>query len=110
MKKAKNIHNLDTLEKEIYRLKLSANNIEEKLDKNFEYLQHNYYSMIMNSFFHKKKHEQKGKNGFFDSFFKNENFNGFISKITDHIADRTLDGIDSLIDKIFNKHKWILIG
>jgi len=105
MKKAKNIHNLDTLEKEIYRLKLEARNIEIKLDKNVEYLQYNYSSMFMNSFFHKRKHEEKERNSFFDSIFKNEAFNTTVNKITDRIADRAADAIDSLIDKIFHTGK-----
>ncbi len=59
MKKAKNIHNLDTLEKEIYRLRLSAKNIEEKLDNNFEHPQQNYSSMFMNFFFAKRSMKKK---------------------------------------------------
>jgi hypothetical protein len=105
MKKAKNIHNLDTLDKEIYRLKLEAKNIEDKLDDNFEKLRHNWFSMSMNSIFHKKKNEESSKSHFFDSFFKNDGFNAVVNKITDHIANRASDGIDSLIDKIFHKKK-----
>lgn len=105
MKKVKNIHNLDTLEKEIYRLKLEARNIEAKLENNFDYLQQNYSSIFMNSFSSKKKQEREKKNDFFDSLFKNENFYSAINKVTEHIANRAADGIDSLIDKIFHKRK-----
>lgn len=105
MKKTRNIKNLDTLEKEIYRLKLEAKQIEEKLDQNLDYLQENFSSMTMNSFFHKKKHTENGKTGFFDSAFKNDTFNTAIGKITDRIAVKAADGFESLVDKIFEKKK-----
>ena len=105
MKKEKHIHDLETLEKEIYRLELEDRNIEAKLENSFEYLQRNYSSVLLNSFSCKKKHEREKKNGFLSSFFKNENFNGAIDKVTDHIVSRAADGIDSLIDKIFHNRK-----
>jgi len=99
MKQAENIHNLDTLEKEIYRLKLKAKNIEEKWDDNFEKLQHNYPSMFMNSFFQKKKEEKTNGNG----FFKNDALNAVVNKVTDRVADRAAEGIENLVNKIFHK-------
>lgn len=105
MKKIR-IRSLDTLEKEIYRLRLEAKNMEETLDKNLDHFQENYRSMTMNSFFHKKKQEdEKQENGFFNSFFKNENFKAAINNITDHIADRAAEGIENLINRIFQKKK-----
>lgn len=105
MKKAKNIRNIDTLAREIYRLKLEAKNIEEKLDHNFEHLQQNCYSMTMNSFFHKKRKTGEEKNSFFDSLCKSEVFNTAVHKVTDHVATRTSEGIENLIDKIFHTKK-----
>jgi hypothetical protein len=101
MKKVKNIHNLDSLEREIYRLKLETKNIEEKLDHNLEHLHENFSSMAMNSFFRKNKNEEK--DNIFGSFLKNEKLNTFVNKITDHITERAEEGIDKLIDKIFHK-------
>lgn len=103
MKKAKNIHNLDTLEREIYRLKLEARNIEEKLDNNLEHLQENYFSMTMNSIFRDKKQHDGEKTGFFESFFKSEAFAAALNKITESIASRTASGIENLVEKIFRK-------
>ena len=103
MKQAGNIHNLDTLEKEIYKLKLKAKNIEEKLDDNLEKFQHNYSSMFMNSFFRKKKQEKTNGNGFFESAFKNDGFNAIINKVTDRVAERAVEGLENLVDKIFHK-------
>ncbi|SRR6266496_3104558 len=98
-----NIHDLDTLEKEIYRLKLKAKNIEIILDDNFEKLRHNYSSMFMNSFFQKTKNEKTNGNGFFESIFNNETVNAGVNKITDHISDKAIEGIGRLIDKVFKK-------
>jgi hypothetical protein len=105
MKKAMNIHNLDSLEREIYRLKLEAKNIEEKLDQNLEHLHGNFSSIAMNSFFHEKKNKEEEKDYIFGSFLKNEKLNAFVNKITDHITERAEEGIDKLIDKIFHKKK-----
>jgi hypothetical protein len=105
MKKAKNIHNFDTLEREIYRLKLEAKNIEEKLDRNLDHLQENYFSMTMNSVFGKSRQHDETRGGFFDSFFKNESFNAAINRMTGIIADKAAAGIEILIDKLFHKNK-----
>ena len=105
MKKAKNIHNLESLEREIYRLKQEAKSIEEKLDHNFEHLQENFSSITMNSFCSKKKNNENGKAGLFASFLKDEKLNTVADKIKDHVASRAAEGIDKFIDKIFHKKK-----
>jgi hypothetical protein len=105
MKKARNISNLDKLEKEIYRLQLDAKNIENKLDDNFDHLHHNFSSMMMNSFCHREKSDKNGKGNFFDSAFKNEKVNSFVNRITGHIADRAAKGIDELLDRLFKQKK-----
>ena len=105
MKKAKNIHNLDTLEREIYRLRLEAKNIEEKLDRNLDHLQANYYSMTMNSIFGKSKQSDEGKSSFFDAFLKSESFNAAINKMTESVANKAAAGVEALVDKLFNKNK-----
>jgi hypothetical protein len=97
------IKNLDALEKEIYRMKLEARQLEEKLDTNFSYLKDNYGAMAINSLFHKKKKNEDSTEGFFDSFIKNDTIKTVVSKVTDHIADRAADGINDLIDKLTNK-------
>jgi F0F1-type ATP synthase delta subunit len=105
MGKSKNIHSLDSLEREIYRLRLEAKNIEKKIDHNLEHLQESFSSMAMNSFFRKKKTTEAEKDSFFGSFLKNEKLNAAFNKITDHIADRAAEVIDQLIDKFFHKKK-----
>jgi hypothetical protein len=104
MKKTK-VHNLDTLEREIYRLKLEAKNIETLLDKNAGYLQRNFTSMMMNSICRKQKTKEEERHSFFDSVLKNEKLNNIINKMSGHIADRAAEGIESLLNKIFHSKK-----
>jgi hypothetical protein len=103
MKKTKSIHNLDTLEKEIYRLQLEAMKMEQKFDRNFEHLQENYFSMFTNSFFHRRKKREEEGNSFFGSFFRNENFRAAVARVTDRLADKAAESIESLLEKIFHK-------
>jgi len=102
MKKSKDIHNMDSLQREIYRLKLEARDIEDKLDDNFDYLQQNYSSMTMNSFLPGEKKGNPGK-GIFSSFIKNENVASFMNNISGHITERVLENIDGLIDGVFHR-------
>ena len=105
MKKAKNIHGLDSLEREIYRLKLEARRIEDKMDHNLEHLQENFTSMTMKSFCSKRTNKEEGKESLFGSFLKSERLNSVADKITDHIAGRAANGIDKVLDKLFHKKK-----
>jgi hypothetical protein len=102
MKKSKNIHNIDSLEREIYRLKLEVKNIEEKLDDNFTHLQQNFSSMAMNSFLSGRKIGSP-QEGLFNSFIKNEAAASFLNKISGHIGNRVMENIDSLIDRAFHR-------
>ena len=104
MKKAKNIYNLDSLQREVYRLKLEAKRMEEKFDRNIEDLQENYASMAMNSILHKCRNKENGKNNFFDSFFENYGVRA-MNKIGDRIAEKAAEAIDGLIDTLFQKKK-----
>jgi hypothetical protein len=104
MKKGKTIHNLETLEREIYRLRLDAKSKEDKLNENFEHCQKNFPHLVMNSLFCRKKHGENDRN-FFGSAFKNEKLTLFIDKIVDRFSDRAANGIDHLFEKIFHKKK-----
>jgi uncharacterized membrane protein YheB (UPF0754 family) len=101
----KHIHNLDTLEKEIYRLRLKAKNTADKLNDNFEHLQDHYTSMTMNSIFnhHSCDHQEKLKEKIINFIWKNEKIHGGVNKIIDHLAAKTSEGAESLSHKIFNK-------
>lgn len=104
---ATKIKNLDTLEKEIYRLRLEAKNYESKLEDNLDHLQKNYASMAINSVFSRPAAKESGKERIkekiFSSIWDNEKIRNGISKIIGHLADRASEGIENLIDKILHR-------
>lgn len=102
MGKKQSIHSLDSLEKEIYRLQLEAIEKEKQLSGNMEYLHDNASTILFNTFFRKKSNREQKMNG---SFFRNEKFIYILNKFADRLTDRAADGIASLFEQIFTKHK-----
>jgi len=105
MKKTGNIHNLDSIEREIRRLSLETHRMEKKIVDNIENLGEEAGSMFLNSISCRKSDSSKGDHRQDQSFFRNEKLNSIASKITDRIADRVADGIGHLLDRIFKKEK-----
>ena len=103
MKKKKNIKDIDTLEKEIYRLKLEAKRTGDKFENNIDFLEKNYPSMVVNSFFSGEHEHEKKDIRSNHSFFRSERLNSILSSVTDHIAEKASDGIKDQIDKLFRK-------
>lgn len=98
------IKNLDTLEKEIYRLRLEAKNAEDKLEENCEYLQKHFASMTMNSIFNRPSTaKEKMKEKIFSSLWENEKVRNGLDKIVSYLAEKAADGIESLLDKILHR-------
>ncbi len=103
--KSSRIHNLDSLEKEIYRLKLHSQKLEDKMDENFTHLKENYGRMARNSVFGKKDGSMKDAlgAGISGAFFRNERLQQAIDRIVGHLVEKATEGIDALIDKLFKK-------
>lgn len=104
MAKAKRIHNLDSLEKEIYRLKLEAKYSSEKLSGRLEYLQQHYASMTANSFFGRRDEKKSSgptseKESFFHSLFENKNVQDGINSFLDRFAAKATEALDKLFCK-----------
>jgi len=101
------IRNLDTLEKEIYRLRLEAKNYENKLEESMDHLQKNYASMAINSVFRRPPEKDQGKERIkekiFSSIWENERIRNGIDKIIGHLADKASEGIENLIDKVLHR-------
>jgi hypothetical protein len=101
---ATKIKNIDTLEKEIYRLRLEARDYKDKLEENLEHLQKHYASMTMNSFFNRNSStKERVKDKIFSSIWENEKIRHGIDKIVGYLAEKATDGIESLIDKILHR-------
>ena len=105
MKHDTNIYNIETLEREIYRLKLEAKNRGEKLEANADYLQKNFAKLVMNSFSCRQKSKENGKKNFFKSTFSNEKMHAFVDKMVDRFSDRAADSMEHLFNKMFHKKK-----
>ena len=103
MKKRANIHGLDSLEKEIYRLRIKASGTEKKLDDNISWLRKNASAVFFHTFFTGKKEKKEDTRKKEEGFFKNDRLNGMINNIADRITDRAAENIDSLVGRIFRK-------
>jgi len=102
---ATKIKNTDTLEKEIYRLRLEAKDRKDKLEKNLDWLQKHYASMMMNSFFNRSSSaKEKVKEKIFSSIWENEKIQTGVDKLAGYFAEKASDGLESLLDKLF-KHR-----
>lgn len=103
MKKISQIHNMDSLEREIYRLELQAKDIERKLDHNLDRLQQNYVSMTMNSFFKDEKRDEDKRNGFWKSLLANQAFTAAMHSIAGNIANRAAGELNEWMNKTFKR-------
>jgi hypothetical protein len=99
----KHIKNLDTLEKEIYRLQLKAKSLEEKFDDRLDHLRENYSSMLMNSLFRKNNTKETVTGAVAGSVLNNERLQNAFSRVADHLIDRAAEGIEGLVDKMLGR-------
>jgi len=109
VKKIKNIHNLDSLEREIYRLKLDAKNTETRLNNNTEFFQKHFLSVLINSFAPKK--QTRARSAFsFKSILESEKFNVFFDKFTNCATTRAADGLNNFFHRIARQKKLLTIN
>jgi len=85
---------MDSLEKEILRLKLEQKDREQKLERQWGKLRHNFGSMLFQSFKKKKPEEEKEKDGLFDET---------IHTISDKISGKVSDVVSTLFNRFFKK-------
>ena len=104
MKKKDAIHNLDTLERELYRLKLEARLKEVKLSDNWEQLLRDFPEIMTNSILCKKA-EQNGKETPGQKVFNNERRTAFFDRIVEKFYDRITEMLDELFEKVFHKDR-----
>lgn len=102
MSKSKKIHSIDTLERELFRLKLEARMKEEQFEKNIDWFRKNYKSLLLGSLLKKEMPHENGKNG---SSWKNEKLHNFFDKIADRITCKVVDRMDEMFDNIFRRKK-----
>lgn len=100
MRHSRHIHNLDTLDKEIDRLKIVVGDSEKQLANDFSYLKDNFCSLTKNSI---RKERHRDNSSFFDHIFKTDRVRSAVSAFTDRISDQVESRIENLIARIFKK-------
>jgi hypothetical protein len=103
MKKRYTIHDLDTLEKEIYRLKLELRLKEVKLTDNWEKLLSDFPEILTTSLLCRNSEKLNGKETFGQRFFNNEKRSAFVDRLVERFSERIAEKFDELFEKVFHK-------
>ena len=105
---SKKIRNLNSLNKEILRLEAKANNIGQKLDDNFDYLQENYITLIKKSIFKSSAAGAAGVgivSAIISSLIGNDRLREALSKVANPLADKAAGWIETLMNRMGKKEK-----
>ena len=99
------ISNLDTLEKEIYRLKLRQKEIEHNLDKNVMGLKKNAGSLVLNSILGVGlASTMASPAGFWNALvmrvLESPKLQNGLGKLVDNVTEKLGDGIEKVASKI----------
>ena len=100
---SKKINNLQSLEKQIRRLKADSKQMEVKMDDNFSYLQENYLSVALNSILPEKTTYKGIPATIISLFLEQDRFRNTVIKLAEKLVDRASDGIDFVSEKLTRK-------
>jgi hypothetical protein len=98
----KHIQTLGSLEKELFRQRLKAKTLENKLDENFNYLQDNYSSMVKNSIFKSADGQGMGSS-IVRALLKHDRLQEALISLASPLADKAAGWIDSLMERMNKK-------
>jgi hypothetical protein len=100
----KGARSMNALDQDIRRLRNKARLLEEQIDINFTYLQQHSGSMFVRSLL-PRKIEGEAMTGIqlLDTFLQNERLQGVLLRLADRIAVRLGDGLNWVIDRVFQK-------
>src|SRR5579863_1117824 len=101
--KAKKFENLQSLDREIRRLKLKAKQMENDFDDNFDHLQENYLPMVLNSVLPEKIRYKGIPATIISLFLEHDRFRNTVIKLAEEVIDRVSDGVDYLSEKLKRK-------
>ena len=100
---ARNIQDLQSLDREICLLRTRAKELEEKIDLSFNYLQDHYSSMTMKSVFPFLLQKAGITGAIIQVFLQNKRFKESLVKMTNYLFEKVADGLDALNDKLASK-------
>jgi hypothetical protein len=95
---------MDALDEEIRRLREKAQQLENRLDENLTYFQQHSGSMFVRSLL-PRKIDGEVLTGFalVDRVMENERFQKVLMRLADILAEKTGEGLNWLINKVFKK-------
>ena len=96
----KKIHNLESLDKEINRLRQKAKNLEAKMDDNFSYLQEHSSSLMINTLLSGVINKESVSGSVFNFLLQSERLQKTLGKLSEIAIDKITNVIDALINKI----------
>jgi hypothetical protein len=102
---SKKIRNLNSLNNEILKLEAKANNIGEKLDNNFDYLQENYLTLIKKSVFKSGGAGLGIVSVIISSLIGHERLQEALFKVANPLADKAAGWIENLLSRMGKKEK-----
>jgi hypothetical protein len=99
----KKIKDLQSLEKEIRRLRQQAKNMEKELDDNIIYLQQNYSSLIINSLMPDTTRVKGIPGTILQLLLQHERLRETLTSLAEHAVDKAADGLELLSNKLLGK-------
>ena len=97
-KASKHINNLSDLEKEIYRLRYEAKEMELKLDRNIDFFKKNYAEIIVKSVIRQPVKESV-KEKIAETIWNNPKVQQTVDKILDGLVTKAVDTAEKIFDK-----------
>ena len=97
----KNIKDLPSLEREIHRLRREERIIESKFGENFNYLQENYQSILLNSIVPEKAAYKSIPASLLQLLLQHEKLRKALINLAENLIDKAAVGIEFIIDKCF---------
>jgi hypothetical protein len=95
---------MDTLEKDIRRLRKKARDLEHQLDDNFTYFQQNSGTLFVRSLLPRRAQgETVTGNPIIDPFLQNERLQRVLAKLADMLAEKLGDGLNWMINRVFKR-------
>lgn len=102
-KTSPNIHDLQTLDREIALLQQKARKMEKTFDNNFDHLQDNFHRMAWNSLISTKRSSESSLSGDLLGLLGQSLVQGALGKILRILAGRLVNGLLGLVGKLFGK-------
>lgn len=99
------IHDLNSLEREISRLRRQARGMEQELDNNFDHLHDNFHRMAWNSLIRYNSHKQSWSAGVVQGILGQERVQRGLGRLVNFLADLAAEGLDNLINRLFGRKR-----